>query len=255
MSGIRSGLILALGGCLLVSSALCADDLGLGFVDCGKHSDPTEINVKASKTTPVVAVVPCGERFTVLIRGDILSRIQTKDGKVGFIYTYLVSRDDSAPDPLAVGTPPSEPQAHRAQPEAAPVQPAPPVEPEPVWTGPIPTKVVRGSKVFIDQMDGFEAYLTAAFAKKNVDLVIVADKNQADYIISGTSKAKMSEWAKDVFLLNIHSETDASVTLKDKKSSAILFTFTVEKKSTLHGAQTTAEDCAKHLQTQIEDEK
>lgn len=254
MFGIRSKLILMAGGCLLVSAALRANDLGLGFVDCGIHSDPTEVNVKASAATPVVATVACGERFTVLLRGNILSRIQTKNGKVGFIYTYLITRDDSAPDPLATATPPSEPAVRRvpaqAQPDPVQVQT---VDAEP--GAPVPTKIVTGSKVFIEEMGGFEKYLTAAFLKRKVQLVLVADKNQADYIISGTSKEKMSEWAKDVFLLNIHAETDADVMLKDRKSSAILFTFSVEKKSTLHGAQTTAEECTKRLEDQIEKEK
>jgi hypothetical protein len=256
MFGIRSRLILMVGGFLLTSAALRANDLGLGFVDCGVHSDPIEVNVKASSATPVVATVKCGERFTVLLRGEILSRIQTKTGKVGFIYTYLITRDDSAPDPLATATPPSEPQVRRVpvqtQPEPAQVSPA---DVEPAYTGPIPTKIVAGSKVFIEDMGGFEKYLAAAILKRKVQLVLVADKSQADYVISGTSKEKMSEWAKDVFLLNIHAETDADVMLKDRKSSAILFTFTVEKKSTLHGAQTTAEECAKHLEEQIEREK
>jgi len=257
MFGFRSRLILAVGGCLLASSVLRANDLGLGFVDCGIHSDPVEVNVKASAATPVVATVKCGERFTVLLRGNILSRIETKTGKVGFIYTYLITRDDSAPDPLAFGVPPSEPPAAsrvpvQTQPAPAQVQPA---DAEPVYAGPIPTKIVAGSKVFIEDMGGFEKHLTAAFLKRKVQLVLVADKNQADYVISGTSKEKMSEWAKDVFLLNIHAETDADIMLKDRKSSAILFTFSVEKKSSLHGAQTTAEECARHLEAQIEAEK
>jgi hypothetical protein len=255
MFGIRSRSILMAGGCLLASAALHADDLGLGFVDCGRHSDPIEVNERASAATPVVATVRCGERFTVLLRGNILSRIQTKTGKVGFIYTYLITRDDSAPDPLNYATPPSEPPVAKrvpTQPEPAQVSPA---DAEPAYLGPIPTKIATGSKVFIEDMGGFEKYLTAAFLKRKVQLVLVADRNQADYIISGTSKEKMSEWAKDVFLLNIHAETDADVTLKDKKSSAILFTFSVEKKSSLHGAQTTAEECAKRLEEQIEKEK
>lgn len=259
MFGNKGRFLLALGGFLLASAALRANDLGLGFVDCGMHSDPTEVNVRASAATPVIATVACGERFTVLLRGNILSRIQTKNGKVGFIYTYLITRDDSAPDPLATATPPSEPSTRRVpvqtQPEAAEVQPAAPADAEAGSAVPIPTKIATGSRVFIEEMGGFEKYLTAAFLKRKVQLVLVADKNQADYIISGTSKEKMSEWAKDVFLLNIHAETDADVMLKDRRSSAILFTFSVEKKSSLHGAQTTAEECAKRLETQIEAQK
>ena len=104
-------------------------------------------------------------------------------------------------------------------------------------------------------MDGFENYLAAAFAKKKVQLVLVTDRDKADYILSGTSEDKKAGWAKIVFLGDIHSDADASVTLTDKKSSAILFAYSVNKKNTLHGAQTTAEACAKHLYEQMEDKK
>jgi hypothetical protein len=51
---------------------------------------------------------------------------------------------------------------------------------------------------------------------------------------------------------NIHSDNAASITMVDKKTSAIVFAYAVNKKSTMHGDQTTAEACAKHLQAQIE---
>ena len=104
-------------------------------------------------------------------------------------------------------------------------------------------------------MDGFENYLAAAFAKKKVQLVLVTDRDKAEYIITGTSEDKMAGWAKIVFLGDIHSDADASVTLTDKKSSANLFAYSVNKKNTLHGAQTTAEACAKQLHAQMEEKK
>jgi hypothetical protein len=42
-----------------------------------------------------VTSLPCGERFTILLSGVFFSRIQTKDGKVGYVYSYLISRDPS----------------------------------------------------------------------------------------------------------------------------------------------------------------
>jgi len=101
-------------------------------------------------------------------------------------------------------------------------------------------------------MGGFENYLAAAFAKKKVQLVIVADKDLADYVIGGTSEDKKAGWAKIIFLGDIHSDATASVTMVDKKSSAVLFAYAVNKKNTWHGDQTTAEACAKHLQAHIE---
>jgi hypothetical protein len=117
---------------------------------------------------------------------------------------------------------------------------------------PISTKIQRNSTVYIEPMDGFESYLAAAFQKKKVQLVPVADKEKADYVITGTSEDKKAGWAKMVVFGNIHSDAAASISMVDKKSGAIVFAYAVNKKNTLHGQQTTAEACAKHLEERIE---
>jgi hypothetical protein len=38
----------------------------------------------------------------------------------------------------------------------------------------------------------------------------------------------------------------------DRQTGAIVFAYAVNKKNTMHGHQTTAEACAKHLKEQIE---
>lgn len=114
------------------------------------------------------------------------------------------------------------------------------------------TRIIPGSKVYIAKMNGFESYMAAALSKKKVQLVPVADEEQADYIISGNSEDKKAGWAKIVFMGNVHSDNAASITMVDKKTSAIVFAYAVNKKSTMHGDQTTAEACAKHLQAHIE---
>jgi hypothetical protein len=113
-------------------------------------------------------------------------------------------------------------------------------------------KIVAGAKVYIAPMEGFENYLLAAFGKKKVHLIPVADQNQADYVISGTSVDKKAGWAKIAFMGNIHSDNAASITMADRRTGAIVYAYAVDKKSTLHGQQTTAEACAKHLEAHIE---
>jgi len=114
--------------------------------------------------------------------------------------------------------------------------------------------IPAGAKVYITPMDGFDSYLAAALNKKKVPLVAIGDPAFADYVISGTSQDKKAGWAKIVFMGNIHSDNSASVTMTDKKTGAIVFAYAVDKKSTLHGQQTTAEACAKHLKNKIEDD-
>src|ERR1700736_7043535 len=90
---LRNRLLILLGGYLLAASAAWAD--GVGYIDCGGHPDPTQVFAKARQSHEVVASLPCGERFTILQYGFIFSRIQTRDGKVGYVYSNVISVDRS----------------------------------------------------------------------------------------------------------------------------------------------------------------
>ncbi len=135
---VRNRLLILLGGCFLAASAAWANDVG--YVDCSNHSDDTQVFGKARRSTDVVASLPCGERFTILVYGFVFSRIQTTDGKVGYVYSNLIAVDRSANpvlQPASSRTPvyrPSTPETTAAvaqpnppapaQPQPAPAQPA-----------------------------------------------------------------------------------------------------------------------------------
>ena len=91
---LRKRFLILLGGCLLASSAAWADEVG--YVDCSNHPDEIQVFAKARKTPDLVASLPCGERFTVLVYGFVFSRIQTKDGNVGYVYSNLIAVDRAA---------------------------------------------------------------------------------------------------------------------------------------------------------------
>jgi len=158
--------------------------------------------------------------------------------------TVCVSAQTPAPQPI----PPV--QSATAAPTANAALPAPAAAP--VTPALLSTKIMPGSKVYVTPMDGFENYLAAALGKKKVQLIPVMDKDLADYVITGTSLDKKAGWAKIVFMGNVHSDNAASITMSDRKTGAIVYAYAVDKKSTVHGQQTTAEACAKHLQAHIE---
>ena len=108
------------------------------------------------------------------------------------------------------------------------------------------------SKVYIEPMDGFENYLAAAIQKKKVQLMVVADRQAADFVITGTAQHEKAGGAKIAFQGSIHSDDQASISVVNTKTSAVVFAYAVNKKNTVHGEQTTAEACAKHLQAHIE---
>jgi hypothetical protein len=156
---------------------------------------------------------------------------------VTFVIGAAAQNPDQKPEPAKAALAAPEPASAPA-PAAAPAS--------------VSTRIVPNSKVYIQPMEGFENYLIAAFRKKKVQLLPVADKDLADYIISGTSVDKKAGWAKIVFMGNVHSDNAASITMTDKKSGVVVYAYAVDKKSTMHGQQTTAEACAKHLQAHME---
>jgi hypothetical protein len=112
--------------------------------------------------------------------------------------------------------------------------------------------IESGSLVYIEPMNGFESYLSAALQKKHVPIVIVASREKADFVITGASDTKKAGWAKIIFMGDLHSDEEASVTMINNKTGAVVFAYAVNKKNTIHGQQTSAEACAKHLKSRIE---
>jgi hypothetical protein len=113
-------------------------------------------------------------------------------------------------------------------------------------------KIAPNSKLFLAPMGGFEEELKTAIQKKKVPVMLVTDKDQADYEISGTSETEKAGVAKKVVMWNWHSNEQASITVTNHKSGEVVFAYSVNKQSSAHGKRSTAEACAKHLKDLIE---
>ena len=134
---LRIRLLILLSACCVISSGAWAD--GLGYVDCSRHPGETQVFSKPRQSGSV-AVIPCGERFTILLKGFIFSRVETKDGKIGYVLTNVIGL-------VADGDASSQsrnPQAATASTTPAPVDPARPaaanaaaVAPTPAQPGPL----------------------------------------------------------------------------------------------------------------------
>jgi len=131
-------------------------------------------------------------------------------------------------------------------------QEAKPAETKTTSTPPANKKIPANSKVYLAPMGGFEEDLKAAIQSKKVPVVLVTDKDQADYEIAGTSDTEKASTAKKVVMWNWHSNEQASITVTEHKSGEVVFAYSVNKKSSAHGKRSTAEACAKHLKEQIE---
>lgn len=103
--------------------------------------------------------------------------------------------------------------------------------------------------------EGFEYYLAAALRKKNVPLIIVADRSQADFIIEGTSNQKDPGWAKKVILQDFRKSTSASMTVTNLKTGVIAYADSSDRSSANRGLRSSAEKLAKYLKRKIENDE
>jgi hypothetical protein len=125
-----------------------------------------------------------------------------------------------------------------------------------------------GSTVYIEPMDGYETYITAAIIKKQVPLVVVTDKSKADYtitsnisqraptapavVINNTNGANNSSPHSGYPAPGSFGRTNASISVIDTHSSHVAFAYSVGKNANANQLQSTAEACAKHLKEFIE---
>jgi hypothetical protein len=147
-----------------------------------------------------------------------------------------------------------------------------------------------GSAVYIEPMGGYETYLAAAIVKMHVPLVVVMDKDKADYIITsnvshqtpnqpevvvndssvnknavnstnvnnGNNGAFESGWAQGEEIARERrarkealGSTSVSISIVDPRSSQIIFAYSAGKAGS-NQFQKTAEACAKSLKEFIE---
>jgi hypothetical protein len=118
-----------------------------------------------------------------------------------------------------------------------------------------PKAIPEGAKVFVAPMNGYETYIKAAIEKKKLPVVVVEQREQADFEISGSADSQKAGTAKKVLMLDWHSTEQASVRVTNLKSSEVVFAYSVHKASSAHGKQSSAEACAKHIKDAIETSK
>ncbi len=119
---------------------------------------------------------------------------------------------------------------------------------------PVDTRIPRDSKVYIAPMDGFETYLSAAFRNKGVPLVIVVDRDQADFEITGTHEKKNAGWAKTIFV-SPNPSASASMQVVNLKTKVVVYADSSHRTTANRGERSTAEKLAKYLKKKIEDDE
>lgn len=105
------------------------------------------------------------------------------------------------------------------------------------------------------QADGFEHYLAAALRKKNVPLIIVADRSMADFIIEGTADQRNPGWAKKLILADFRRSTSASMTVTNLRTGVVAYADSSDRSSANRGLRSSAEKLAKYLKRKIDNDE
>ena len=123
-------------------------------------------------------------------------------------------------------------------------------------TDPTDTSIPRNSKVYIVPADGFEHYLAAALRKKSVPLLIVTDRDVADFEISATHDRQDASWARIYVWGLLHGSAQASIQVVNLRTKVVVFADSSTRLVALRGERSTAEKLAKYLKRRMEkDEK
>jgi hypothetical protein len=112
-------------------------------------------------------------------------------------------------------------------------------------------RLPANAKVFINPIEGFETYLIAAFEKKKVPILVVTDKEKADFEITGTATEKKAGTAKIIFGSG-RSEVDASIQITNIKTGVVVFGSSSHKGDAWRGKRSAAEAIAKAIKSKIE---
>ncbi|MFN2510650.1 MAG: hypothetical protein ABR568_04310 [Pyrinomonadaceae bacterium] len=117
-----------------------------------------------------------------------------------------------------------------------------------------PTYIPAASKVYVENIDGlpgFENNLVAAFQKKQVNLLIVADRSLADFEINGFAQNQKAGWAKIIFGRGL-PESEASIQVVNMKTGVVAYAVASYKVDSVNGNKSTAEHLAKNLRQKME---
>lgn len=123
-------------------------------------------------------------------------------------------------------------------------------------TEPADIRIPRNSKVYIASADGFEHYLAAAFRKKSVPLLIVTDRDAADFEIEVSHEKVEASWARIFVWGLLQPSASASIQVVNLKTKVVVYADSSYRVAALRGERSTAEKLAKYLKRRMEkDEK
>ena len=93
-----------------------------------------------------------------------------------------------------------------------------------------------------------------AACRRRTATFIVTVREEADFIIEGTSERKKAGWAKTIFGSGLDSAS-ASITITNLHTGVVAYADSSHRNDAVRGQRSTAEKLAKYLKKKIEDDE
>jgi hypothetical protein len=111
-----------------------------------------------------------------------------------------------------------------------------------------------GAKLFLEPMGGFEQFLADAIVKKKVPVVVVKEREKADFIVSGGAHVKQPGFFTGMVLT---TRGKGSISITDARTGSLVFAhkFSRVDQGLAEGYiyQGWANGCAKDMKKQLEE--
>jgi hypothetical protein len=240
--------------CLLSVIARAGD---VGYISCPSGEAYVYL-YQSIDSFEVLSSLKCGERVEIIDPTDkVRVKVKSPNGKEGYLpHAAVIASAPGSQRRESIAPPNGTPSANVIPPRN--IQQVSQPVPEFMARSSIQAlgakhTIPQGSRIYIEPMGGFESTLAAAFAKKQVPLVTVTDKAQAEYVIIGTTEEKKHSTGQKVGMTILlgwggaamtADQMKGSIQIVDVKTSAIVFAYTATKGDR---AQSVAEACAKHV--------
>ncbi len=116
-------------------------------------------------------------------------------------------------------------------------------------------RIPSGSRIWIkDSGDGFSSFMSAALENKKVPLVVVSERDTADFELRGTSTIQRAGTAKIIFGTGLPAAS-ASAEIINIKSGVIVFAISESRRDALRGQRSVAEYLAKKIGAKVRDDQ
>lgn len=115
------------------------------------------------------------------------------------------------------------------------------------------TRIPANSRIYVAPMEGFETYVVAAIQKKKVPVLIVNNRETADFEITGTMEKIKAGWAKTIFVTP-NPEINASIQIVNVRTGITAYSISSNKNNAWRGRKGSAEHLAKNLAKKMKDD-